>query len=141
MNQVDILTVVLEEATRAVRDLLNGRVEGVAPSLALIANEIEYYNNQQAGSNKPSLAEIYASPDVLLDFDTVVGWLSKNRPDAIESSFDVVTETIKDGMTIARICRKENVRIEAAEAPEVFKEMGIRSINQYPNYVIERHFA
>jgi hypothetical protein len=85
---------------------------------------------------------IYESPNLPEDFDTVLGWLSRHRPDLIEGSvLDIMEATVRDGWWLCHRVRERDYPKVYVKACPAALENGIERLNAYPNYLIAERFA
>lgn len=79
----------------------------------------------------PSPAQDYltACPE---GYDTVVGWLSVNRPDVIVTLGDAPACTQRDGFWLMHRCRERGIPEVWVRAPKVLADQGIDKVRAYP---------
>ena len=74
-------------------------------------------------------------------YDTIVGWVAKNRYDIIENLGTAAWLHSRDGFWIANRTRSKGKAVEKVVAPPVLREQGIEQVNAYPVEVIAERFA
>jgi len=74
-------------------------------------------------------------------FDTIIGWVSKNRYDIIENCGTAAWLHSRDGFWLSNQCKKRQRAIFKVEAPKVLRDQGIDHVNAYPIELIAERFA
>ncbi|MCA2979335.1 MAG: hypothetical protein INH37_13685 [Myxococcaceae bacterium] len=74
-------------------------------------------------------------------FDTIIGWVSKNRYDIIENCGTAAWLHSRDGFWLSNQCKKRQRPILKVEAPKVLRDQGIEQVNAYPIDLIAERFA
>lgn len=74
-------------------------------------------------------------------YDTIVGWVAKNRYDIVENLGTAAWLHSRDGFWIANRTRNKGKAVEKVVAPPVLREQGIEQVNAYPVEVIAERFA
>ena len=81
------------------------------------------------------------STDCPTGYDTIIGWVAKNRYDIIENLGTAAWLHTRDGFWLTHQCRARDQSIHKVEAPAVLKEQGIQQVNAYPVELIAERFA
>lgn len=88
------------------------------------------------GTNKaePLVAvdDPYRSPDVPAGYDTVLGYFSKTMPSAFELMDDPIMGTMRDGHWLTHQANRRGIKVVKVTAPQVLAEVGIETVNAYP---------
>lgn len=82
----------------------------------------------------------YDSPDKIAGYDTIVGWVSKNRPDIVENMGTQAWLHTRDGFWLTNQCKKRGLKVHKVRAPEVLVDQGIEEVNAYPVELIAERF-
>lgn len=82
----------------------------------------------------------FASPDVPFGYDTIVGWVAKNRPEIIETMGTAAWLHSRDGLWLANQARKRGLKVHKVGAPPVLLDQGIEEVNAYPVELIAERF-
>lgn len=74
-------------------------------------------------------------------FDTVLGWLAKNNPEALMLMQDPIFDTRRDGFWLMHKAEQEGCKVKKVSAPPIMAEEGIPTVNAYPNALLERRLG
>jgi hypothetical protein len=89
----------------------------------------------------PDLESLYTSPNLPEGYDTVLGYLSRERPEIVDLMSDPIGDTLKDSFTLKADCVKDDATVETVDAPPALRERGIMQINAYPLEYLATRFG
>jgi hypothetical protein len=65
-------------------------------------------------------------------YDTVLGYLVKRNPEALELIEDPAEDTKRDGFKLCHMAGQRGCRVVKVAAPPILQERGITEVNAYP---------
>lgn len=77
-------------------------------------------------------------------WDTVVGYLARNKPDVLRTMDATPSASLPDGTTLTRVMESqgfERGHLPKVRAPKALRDQGVPRVNIYPTPVLARHFA
>lgn len=79
----------------------------------------------------------------ILGFDTVLSYLSKTNPEALDLILDPVFDTISDGLNLSRRARCRGIPILKVSAPAHIKARypKVSHVNAYPTHLLAEYFG
>lgn len=137
MNLKDTLKTIGIEAIRGLEDIAASNTAGAHERICLIAQDCAAYLARY--KHEGVILDAYGSacPD---GYDTVIGWLAKNKPHIVELMSDPVHDTMADGRLLAKTCKDRGIEAVKVDAPLIFVKEGFHVINSYPIRLLEERF-
>ena len=140
MSINETLRLVLTEGLRAYSDLVQGDAESAKHKLHLMFKDLERFFQSDNGCVMNDQADIFGSPCVP-GYDTVVGYLAKYHPEMIDLLSDPIADTRRDGILLARECKRKGRDVHKVDAPTIFQDEGIATLNSYPVDLLKVRFG
>jgi len=136
----ETLRMVLTEGLRAYSDLAQGDSDACRAKLVLMRRDLEKFLDASNGKEMDSEYVVFESVCVPF-YDTVVGYLAKYHPDMIDLLSDPIADTRRDAILLSRECKREGLEVHRVDAPQIFQDEGIASLNSYPVELLKRRFG
>lgn len=136
----ETLRLVLTEGLRAYSDVVNGDAEDAKHKLRLMHGDLERFLNADNGGPSADGSHLFAS-DCPPGYDTVVGYLAKYHPDMLDLLADPIADTRRDGILLNRECKKLGRDVVKVDAPTIFQEEGVATLNSFPIEMLKVRFG
>ncbi|MER8418759.1 hypothetical protein [Mesorhizobium sp. M1329] len=108
------------------------KFEAILVQLTRIADALENVGGSALGVGAAVPSNPYTSPEVPAGYDTVLNYLARTNPEALDLMGDPVADTQRDGFWLKHQASRRDLQITSVEAPAPLKEVGIEMVNAYP---------
>jgi hypothetical protein len=128
-NTLVQVALALEYATKGERSYTESAIKDAYYGLD---TALHVTRGRPSGDPEEFALSAYITTSVPHGYDTVLGWTAKNNPDRIDSMFNPVEDTKRDGFALTARARREGFTPPKVEAPEALQVYGVTEINAYP---------
>ncbi|PBB68123.1 hypothetical protein CK228_13515 [Mesorhizobium sp. WSM4312] len=117
------------------------KFEAILVQLTRIADALENGRGSAPGVSAATPSNPYASPDLPVGFNTVLGYLAEVNPEALDLMGDPIADTQRDGYWLTHQASRRDIQIISVEAPAPLKAVGIEMVNAYPVELLRKRLG
>ncbi len=125
----------------ATGQFMNDQEDDAAKSLERLRDELsEYLRARNEPIEVRPVGSIYSS-ECPAGYDTILGYISKQNPEALDLFKDPFFDTRADAWKLRNQCQRDGLQVHTVDAPEIAHGDGITSLPAFPVELLRRKYS